>query len=474
MERIKNAALLQKLMSAEEAAGLITDGMVVSCSGFTAINYPKDIPLALARRIENGEKLKLTLVNGGSVGERLDGEFARVGALSRRYGFQNNRTMRAAINRGEIHFVDTHVSQLPGMIRNGIFGKLDLAIIEVAGIDEDGSLLPGMAVGLTDTLAAAAEKIILEVNSSIPEVIDGFHDIYTPQPGLPIPLTQVNQRIGSTRVKCDPNKVIAVVRTSGRDTNRNLPPPDENMVAIAEHVVSFLKKEQALGRLSDPLPPLQSGVGGVANAVLSGLTRLEMKHLTVFTEVMQDAVLDLIDAGLVDYASGTALTISPNNLDAVLARLDQYKGKIVLRPQEISNSPELIHRFGVIAMNTAIEFDLLGNVNSTHVGPTSIMNGIGGSGDYARNCGLGIFSTASTAKNGTISCVVPHVAHVDHTEHDTHIFVTEQGLADLRGLDPIERAYAIVDNCAHPKFRPELYAYLEESIKTSPGKHGIL
>ena len=189
---------------------------------------------------------------------------------------------------------------------------------------------------------------------------------------------------------------------------------------------------------------------------------------------MQDGVVELIDAGKVACASGTALTISPSARERFYAHIDDYKGKIILRPQELSNAPEVIRRLSIIAMNTAIEVDLAGNVNSTHIGEGAVMNGIGGSGDYARNSGIAIFSTASTAKDGAISCIVPHVAHVDHTEHDTEIIVTEQGLADLRGLTAYERAHVLIENCAHPKFRPGLREYVEQAYALSKAKHGII
>ena len=250
--------------------------------------------------------------------------------------------------------------------------------------------------------------------------------------------------------------------------------PDADMGAIASHVLCFLKNEIKSGRLPAPRPPFQSGVGGVANAVLMGLAKSDLENLTVYTEVMQDAVVALIDAGKVNSACGTALTISPAAREAFYAKIDQYKGKIILRPQEISNAPEVIRRLSVIAMNTAIEVDLAGNVNSTHIGGVNIMNGLGGSADYTRNSGLSVFSTASTAKNGAISCIVPHVSHVDHTEHDTEIIVTEQGIADLRGLTAYERADVLIEKCAHPKFRPELREYIREARAKAKGFHGIL
>ena len=94
------------------------------------------------------------------------------------------------------------------------------------------------------------------------------------------------------------------------------------------------------------------------------------------------------------------------------------------------------------------------------------MNGVGGSGDYCENAGLSIFITKSTAKDGMLSCIVPQVSHVDHTIHEIHALITEQGVADLRGLDPVERANLIIDKCAHPKFRKALHEYLDNAEST--------
>jgi succinyl-CoA:acetate CoA-transferase len=149
--------------------------------------------------------------------------------------------------------------------------------------------------------------------------------------------------------------------------------------------------------------------------------------------------------------------------DKFMRNIEDYRSKIVLRPQEISNHPEIVRRLGIIALNTALEFDIYGNVNSTHVGGTHMMNGIGGSGDFARNGQLSLFVSKSVAKSGSISSVVPMVTHVDHTEHDVDVLVTEWGLADLRGLAPRERAPLIIERCAHPDYRAQLRAYFEEA-----------
>jgi succinyl-CoA:acetate CoA-transferase len=133
--------------------------------------------------------------------------------------------------------------------------------------------------------------------------------------------------------------------------------------------------------------------------------------------------------------------------------------------KQISFCPEIVRRLGIIGINTALEFDIYGNVNSTHVCGTKMMNGIGGSGDFARNAHLAIFVTKSIAKGGDISSIVPMVSHVDHNEHDVDILVTEVGLADLRGLAPRERARVIIDNCVHPLYQAALNDYFDRACE---------
>ena len=160
-------------------------------------------------------------------------------------------------------------------------------------------------------------------------------------------------------------------------------------------------------------------------------------------------------------ASATALTITNSCMKRILDDFDFFSRRIVLRPQEISNHPGIIRRLGVIAMNTAIEADIYGNVNSSHIFGTDIMNGVGGSGEFARNSYLSIFMTPSIAKNGRISSIVPMCPHIDSNEHSVQVLVTEQGLADLRGLGPLQRANRIIDGCAHPAYRDYLRGYLK-------------
>ena len=463
-------------MSAAEAAALVENGMTMGASGFTAVGYPKAFPKALAERAKKEGNLKINLITGASVGDELDGYLARACAIDRRYPYQTNKSVRDMVNAGDIKYVDMHLSQVPYWIKNGYFGKIDLAVVEAAAIDENGNIIPTMAVGCSDALVQCAEKIIVEINTCIPTEIEGLHDIYIPRriPNTqPIPIVTPGDRIGAPAIPCTPDKIAAVIFCDIPDDNPELKEADETMQAIAENLIAFLEAEVKAGRMIDPLPPLQSGVGGVANAVLSCLEKSGFKNLTVYTEVMQDAVLRLIDSGKVKVASATAMTISPSTKEETYARLGELKGKVILRPEELSNAPEVIRRLGLIAMNTALEADLSGNVNSTHVNGVRVMNGIGGSGDFARNAGLTVFTTASTAKNGTLSCIVPQVTHVDHTEHDVDVIVTEQGAADLRGLTAYERAEVIIEKCAHPDFRPMLREYLDRAKNAGGAKHGL-
>ena len=476
--RIKNAQLRSKIMSAEEAAKLIPNHANIGMSGFTGSGYPKQVPAALAKRIMDahlmGDDFKVGLWTGASTAPELDGALAMVDAVDLRLPYQSDPISRKRINAGEMEYIDMHLSHVAQLVWFGFLGKLNTAVIEVAGIREDGSLIPSSSVGNNKTWIDLADQVILEVNSWQSPELEGMHDIYygteLPPNRQPIPLVQVGDRIGEQYLRCDPNKVVAVVETDAPDRNSPFSPPDASSRAIAGHIMEFLEHEVKKGRLPPNLLPLQSGVGNIANAVLDELSNSRFEGLTSYTEVLQDGMLKMIQEGKLDMVSATAFSLSPDALQTLMADLPQYKSRIILRPQEISNHPEVIRRLGVIAMNGLIEADIFGNVNSTHIMGSGIMNGIGGSGDFARNAFLSIFMTPSTAKGGAISAIVPMVSHTDHTEHDVQVIVTEQGLADLRGLSPKQRAKVIIDRCAHPDFRPALKEYFRRGVNYAPGK----
>ncbi|MDU6140106.1 acetyl-CoA hydrolase/transferase family protein, partial [Bradyrhizobium sp.] len=441
--------------------------------------YPKAVPLALARRIEaahgRGEPFRIGVWTGASTAPELDGALAKANGIDLRLPYQSDPTTRQRINAGSMEYIDLHLSHVAQFVWFGFLGHLDIAVIECAGILPDGRLIPSTSIGNNKTWLDQADRVIIEVNSWMNPALLGMHDVYygtrLPPHRKPIPIIAPGDRIGETTYRCNPDKIIAIVETHAPDRNTTFTPPDEVSGAIAGHILEFFEHEVKQGRLPRKLLPLQSGVGNVANAVMAGLDEGPFPHLTAYTEVLQDGMLNLIRSGRMDLASATALSLSSEAAIEFNREIEFLRDRIVLRPQEISNHPEVIRRLGVIAMNGLIEADIYGNVNSTHVRGSSIMNGIGGSGDFARNAYLSIFMTPSTAKNGAISCIVPMVTHVDHTEHDVQILVTEHGLADLRGLSPKQRARAIIDKAAHAKFRPALSDYFERACRDSSGKH---
>lgn len=478
-DRIRHAGLRDKRMSAEQAAALIHPGMTVAMSGFTGAGYPKAVPQALATRIDEahtrGEAFRIKVMTGASTAPELDGVLARAQGIELRLPYQSDPNLRDRINAGELNYIDMHLSHVAQYTWFGYFGAVDVAVVEVTAIDEAGHLVPSSSVGNNKTWLEQADKVILEVNHWQPDALDGMHDVYygtaLPPNRKPIPLIHPDDRIGDPYLRCDPGKVIAVVETNAPDRNSPFTPPDAASKQIAAHLLDFLAHEVRRGRLTPQLLPLQSGVGNITNAVLAGLGEAGYRDLTAFTEVIQDGMLDLLKRGVLRMASATSFSLSPAAIDEFLAHVDYYRERIVLRTQEMSNHPELVRRLGCIAMNGMIEVDIYGNVNSTHVAGTKIMNGIGGSGDFARNAYLSVFMSPSTAKNGAISSIVPMASHVDHTEHDVMVIVTEQGLADLRGLAPRQRAQRLIDRCAHPDFRPMLQDYFDRACRESFGKH---
>ncbi|MGI5873289.1 MAG: succinate CoA transferase [Bacillota bacterium] len=469
-ERILCEELKAKIMSAEDAALLLKDGMTVAVSGFTLSSYPKAVPVALAKRVENGEKIKLSLYSGASTGDELDGIWADNGILNRRLPYQTNRKVRAATNRGELNFSDIHLGVFPQNLMYGFYKKPDIAIVEAVGITKEGNIIPANSVGIIPQAVTLADQVIIEINAENSMDYYGLHDVAMlpnpPHRGV-IPILNVRDRIGKPYVDCPKEKIAAIVFTDQPDGHRKAIPITETYAKMADHLLDFFDFEVKKGRLPENLLPLQSGVGTVSNAVLEGMRKSDFENLEFFTEVIQESVLNLIDDGKVAYASGTSVSPTPDGMIRFQKDVNRYKDYIVLRPQEISNHVELVRRLGVIAINTPLEIDIYGNVNSTHQFGSGIMNGIGGSGDFAHNGYYSIFATPSTAKDGAISSVVPMVSHVDHTEHDTTVFVTEYGYADLRGLSPKERAEVIIEKCAHPDYKEMLRDYVRRAAQSS-------
>jgi succinyl-CoA:acetate CoA-transferase len=464
--------------SAAAAAELINDGDVLGVSGFTLAGYPKAVPLAIAERAEKihaeGKPFQVTLFAGASTGDSCDGALARAKAMKFRMPYQSNPSLRKGINDGSIKYIDAHLGKMGYLVRTGAVPAPTVAIIEVSAILPDGRVCLSTSGGNSVCYLDMAPKIILELNTRLGDSCMGMHDNALPElppHAKPLPVYSAGDRVGDTFVKIDTNKVVAIVENDGFDEVTPFVEPDEISINIGERILDFIRFEESHGRLPKGMA-YQSGVGKVANAVLCAMANDDrLGKIDLFTEVIQEAVLPLLKKGKLGVASGTALTLSKEAQQEFVENAADWKRHFVLRQQEVSNSPDIIRRVGVISMNTALEFDMFGNVNSSLVCGSAMMNGIGGSADFARHCALGFFLTPSVAKGGAISSVVPYVSHVDHAFHDTQIFVTEQGLADLRGLPAEERARRIIANCAHPDFRDELTDVLEYGIKHAKGAH---
>jgi acetyl-CoA hydrolase/succinyl-CoA:acetate CoA-transferase len=469
-ERIRYKPLSDKVTDPATAAAHITDGCNLFISGFTA-GYPKLIPQELVRRARSGERFQINLFAGASTADSVDGILAEAGLVAWRRPYMSNRVMREMINCDRINFKDDHLSQLSQQVRAGDWGPAHVAVVEAAAITEKGHLIPTMSVGNTPTYVKEAEKIIVEISAGPPE-LEGIHDIFIPEDPpyrMPIPIYRTADRIGKPFIEMNPERVVAIVYSQEPERGAVFAEPNEISMRIAEQILDFVRHEIKKDRLPPNLP-WQSGVGDVANAVLGGFMDHDFfNDLDVYSEVLQDSVLDLIDIGKVRAASGSALTLSKKARARFFNELYRYKEKVVLRPVEISNAPEVIRRLGVIAINTAIEVDIYGQVNSTHIFGSHMMNGIGGSGDFMRNGAISFIVTPSTAKAGRISAIVPMVSHVDHSEHSVDVVVTESGLVDTRPLTPRQVAEQIIAKCVHPDYRDQLSEYYQRAVRETGG-----
>lgn len=452
------------ITDAESAAAMVADTTTMLVSGFGRVGYPKAVPLALA---DAGRDLSLTVVSGGSVGDEIDTHLLESGAIERRFPYQGAEAAQDAINSGSVAYQDRHVGGLADEVTFDLLADGDVAVVEAVAVGENW-FVPSTSTGQTPAFIEAAPQLIVEVNRAQPLDLGRLHDIYRPSDPPdrePLPLTEPDGRIGDPFVSFDPEKLIAVVETDRRDSPYEFREPTSDDRAVARHLGEFLADEMERNPILSDTITLQFGVGSLGNALMRRLSDIDIGDRTLgyFGEVIQDGLLDLMDDGRLAYASATSLALSGDGQDRLFENFDRYADDVVLRPTDISNSPALIDRFGVIAVNSALEVDVYGHANSTHVDGSNVINGVGGSGDFNHNALVSVTTLPSTARGGAVSRVVPMVSHVDHTEHEIDVIVTEQGVADLRGLSPRERAEVIIDGCADPSVRPALRDYLSRA-----------
>ena len=456
-----------RFISAEEAASYINNDDVVGFSGFTPAGAVKAIPVAIGEKAKlehaEGRPFKIGVITGASTGDSLDGSLARAEAVKFRTPYQSNTDLRNLINAGKADYFDTHLSMLGQNIRYGFLGKINWGIIEACDVTEQGEIVLTTGVGISPTICKTADRILIELNSYHPKALRGIHDIYLPLDPphrREIPIYNCSDRPGVEIIKVDPSKIVGIVLPNQPDEVGGFSKTDAIPESIGSNVADFLSGELKSGRIPSSFLPLQSGVGNIANAVLAAIGEHKgIPDFEMYTEVIQDSVITLMEEGRVKFASGCSLTVSPEMLKRVYDNLNFFRTKMVLRPQEISNSPEIARRIGIVSLNTALEVDLFGNVNSTNVMGRKMMNGIGGSGDFTRNAYISVFTCPSVAKGGKISAFVPMVSHTDHSEHSVQVIITEQGIADLRSKSPKAKMEAIINNCVHPDYRKALRDY---------------
>jgi len=467
-------------LSPEEAVAHIPDGATVAFSGFGNVGAAKVVPRALAahaRRLHNrGEPFKIGVLSGAAGGVDIDEGLAQARAIAWRAPYQGAATLRKQINRQEVEYVDMHLSHVSQTVSSGFFGKVDIAVIEATDITPDGRVYLSTSIGASPTYLRCAERVLIELNRYHSPRLREMADIFTlppPPHRNPFPMLDPMTKFGWSYAVVDPKKVIGVVESDEPDYIDPADPPDATCQRIADHVIRFLFDEMHARRIPEGFLPVQVGMGSVADGVLAALGKNPyIPPFRLYNLVIHDPIIDLMEEGKVVAASATSLSLTSDVLNRLYRRMDFFVPRIVLRPQEISNHPAVIRRLGVIAMNAALEVDIFGNANASHIYGTDIVNGVGGSSEFTRNSYLPIIMCPSIVKGGKVSCVVPMCPHIDNNEHSVQIIVTDQGLADLRGLGPMQRARTIIDHCAHPAYRDYLYRYLEKS-RTGHIRHNL-
>jgi succinyl-CoA:acetate CoA-transferase len=459
-----------RVSTAEEAAASIGNGVTVAMSGYAMAGYPKAVVEALVQRKQNGEDLSFELITGANV-PWLDEKLGAAELVSRRAPMVASRTLAAQANNGSLRYVEQQMSKMPRLLRNRSFGRIDIAVVEALGFDEDGDLIPTSSIGMTHYLMDAAAEIIVEINTAQPEVLRELHDVYIPAAAPntePIPLIRTNQRIGKSGIQIDHKKIRHIVDTDIPE--RMGPQPVGTAVTknIADHLFNFLELE--CQKTGGHLPPIQTGFGSVADSIADAFQQSGFHNLHFFCGGITEPVLELLVSGKATALSTGGLGMS-ERVEQILHDTPNLRDHLVIRNGDITNSAEVIGRLGLVALNTGIEIDIYGNVNSSHIAGSRVVNGIGGGASFAQNAGLSVVLIPSVAKGGAISNIVPMVSHQDISEHDVDVAVTEHGVADLRGLDDGERADAIVRHCASEAYRGQLTAYLQTAREQCGGHH---
>jgi len=458
------ASLRNRITSAANASELIQDGMTVAMSGYAMAGYPKAIPEDLVRRKNDGQALSINLITSANV-PWLDELLGTAHIIKGRAPMVASKVLSSQVNSHHVSYVEQQMCKMPRLLRSDSFGSIDVLVVEALAVTDEG-LIPTTSVGLVSYLIEAANEIIIEINRAQPEVLFGMHDIYIPNPPPatePIPLTECNDRIGATFIPIDKSKIKYIVETDVPENDAQPSAYSHESKKTAENLFSFLKIEY-LENGGGFIPPIQLGFGTIADTVADLLQESEFTDLQFFCGGISENILKLLQSGKASAISTGGISMN-QNVGKILAQIPDVHKKLVLRNGDLINNAEIIGRLGVLALSTGIEIDIYGNVNSSHIAGNRVVNGIGGGANFAQNAGLSVILIPSVTKGGAISNIVPMVSHQDICEHDIDIVITENGYADIRGLDELQRAEAIISHCAAQEYQQQLFDYFEASKK---------
>ncbi len=451
---------------AKTAAESIQDGMTVAMSGYAMAGYPKALVRALTERRAAGDVFSIRLITGANA-PWLDEQLSGQNIIASRAPMIANKTLAGQVNRGEVRYIEQQMCRMPRLIRSGSFGKIDVAVVEALELTKDG-IIPTTSSGFTKLLLDAADRVIVEINAAQPRTLGALHDIYVPEPGKPIPLTSAGQRIGKNLIRFDTKKISHVVEANISECEEPTPAARNIQASrIAAHLFECLNREYE--QEGGVLPPIQLGFGGIADEIARSFSTSGFHDLSFFCGGVTEPVLELLDSGKASCISTGGIKMS-KRAEEILGT-DGIEKRLILRNGEMMNNAEIVSRLGVISLNTALEIDIYGNVNSSHIAGTSVVNGIGGGANFAQNAALSVIMIPASSKKGAISGIVPMMFHQDICEHDIDVVVTDVGWCDVRGMDDISRARAIIEHCAAYEYRGRLLDYLACAEQAYPGHH---
>jgi 4-hydroxybutyrate CoA-transferase len=428
----------QKVVSADEAVKVIKSGDEIIVQPGCAV--PLDLINAMVRRKDELEDV--TIYHILTVGD-LPYTHPGMEKHFKHKAFFIGANSRKAVNEGRAEFIPIFLYEVTLLFKKGIIVP-DIALIHVSLPDEHGFCSYGVDVGNIKTPAENAKCIIAQVNPNMPRTLgDSFIHIH-----------KINYIVESDRPILE------------------LPQLDPN--SSAEMMKVYDKIAQNIAELIEDGSTLQMGIGAIPDGVLKYLK--SKKDLGIHTEMFSDGIIDLVESGIIN---GEKKTLHPGKIIAgfVLGTKKTFNfidnnPIIEFHRQEYVNNPFVISQNNkMVAINSAIEIDLTGQVCSDSIG-TKLYSGIGGQVDFIRGAahsegGKPIIAVSSTTKDGKFSRIVPMLrqgAGVVTSRGDVHYVVTEYGTVQLFGKSLKERAKSLI-NIAHPKFREELTEYAKKNLR---------